>query len=78
MRGAAVARVVKKLIARAGLDRAVFSAHSLRSGFLSSAAEHNASVWKMQEQSRPRSIDTLAGYVRSKSRFTGHAGSGFL
>jgi integrase len=78
MRGNSVARVVKKLIARAGLDHADFSAHSLRSGFLSSAAEHNASVWKMQEQSRHRSLDTLSGYVRSKNRFQQHAGSGFL
>jgi integrase len=78
MRGSDVARVVKKLVGRAGLDRTVFSAHSLRSGFLSSAAEHNASVWKMQEQSRHRSLDTLSGYVRSKNRFQQHAGSGFL
>ena len=36
--GDAVARIVKKLVVRAGLDRTDFSAHSLRSGFLSSAA----------------------------------------
>jgi site-specific recombinase XerD len=78
MRGNCVARVVKKLISRAGLDRSVFSAHSLRSGFLSSAAEHGATIFKMQEQSRHKSLDVLSGYVRSKDRFKGHAGAGFL
>ena len=78
MRGNDVARVTKKLVARAGLDASVFSAHSLRSGFLSSAAEHKADVWAMQRQSRHRSLDTLAGYIQSKNLFVGHAGSGFL
>ena len=50
--GDAVARRVKVLIARAGLDRRDFAAHSLRSGFLSSAAEHKADVFAMQRQSR--------------------------
>ena len=76
--GNAIARIVKKLAARAGLDRLVFSAHSLRSGFLSSAAEHKADVWAMQRQSRHKNLDVLAGYIQSKSLFVGHAGSGFL
>ena len=76
--GDSVARVVKKLIARAGLDPKDFSAHSLLSGFLSSAAEHKADVFKMQEQSRHKSLDVLSGYVRSKNRFVQHAGAGFL
>ena len=78
MRGADVARVVKKLIALAGLDGADFSAHSLRSGFLSSAAEHKADVFAMQRQSRHKSLDILSGYVQSRSLFVGHAGAGFL
>jgi integrase len=75
--GDAVARIVKKPIARAGLGRRDFSGHSLRSGFLSSAAEHGASIWKLRERSRHRSMDTRAGYVRSKNCFAGHAGAGF-
>ena len=70
--------MVKKLIARAGLDRKDFSAHSLRSGFLSSAAEHKAGVFAMQRQSRHKNLDILAGYVQSCSLFVGHAGAGFL
>lgn len=78
MGAGAVARVVKKLISRAGLDHTTFSAHSLRSGFLSSAAEHNASVFATQRQSRHKSMDVLSGYVQAKSLFVSHAGSGFL
>jgi integrase len=78
MTGGAIARVVKKLIANAGLDRKDFSAHSLRSGFLSSAAEHKADVFAMQRQSRHKSLDVLSGYVQSRSLFVGHAGAGFL
>lgn len=78
MHGNSCARVVKKLIARAGLDPTVFSAHNLRSGFLSSAAEHKADVFAMQRQSRHRSIDVLSDCVQSKNLFHGHAGSGFL
>ena len=65
--GDAVARIVKKLIARAGLDREDFAAHSLRSGFLSSAAEHKADVFAMQRQSRHKNLDVLSGYVQSRS-----------
>jgi integrase len=78
MKGNAIARITKKLIARAGLDPSVFSAHSLRSGFLSSAAEHKADVFAMQRQSRHKSLDVLSGYVQSRSLFVGHAGAGFL
>jgi hypothetical protein len=49
---------------RAGLDPRTFAGHSLRAGFLTSAAEHGASVFKMMEVSRHRSVDTLRGSVR--------------
>jgi hypothetical protein len=59
-----VARIVKQYATRAGLDPSTFAAHSLRAGFLTSAAEHGASVLKLMEVSRHRSVDTLRGYVR--------------
>jgi hypothetical protein len=49
-----VANIVKIHCARAGLDPAVFSGHSLRSGFLTSAAARGASIFKMMDVSRPR------------------------
>jgi len=73
-----VAAIVKRYAALAGLDPAQFSGHSLRSGFLTSGAEAGASIFKLMEVSRHRSVDTLRGYVRSADLFRDHAGVGFL
>jgi site-specific recombinase XerD len=73
-----VARIVKGRCRRAGLDPALYSGHSLRAGFLTSAAEAGASVFKMMEVSRHRSVDVLSGYVRSANLFVDHAGAAFL
>lgn len=78
MDDAGVALVVKRRAAAAGLDAAGFSGHSLRSGFLTAAARAGASIWKMQEVSRHKSVQVLSGYVRSAELFDNHAGSGFL
>ena len=53
-------------------------AHSLRSGFLTSAAAKGASIFKMMDVSRHRSVDTLRGYVRDAEIFKDHAGAGLL
>ncbi len=63
---------------RAVLDPKSFAAHSLRAGFLTSAAEHGASIFKMMDVSRHKSVDTLRGYVRRADSFKDHAGAGFL
>jgi integrase len=72
------AQIVKTYAERAGLDPVQFAGHSLRSGFLTSAAESGASVFKMMEVSRHRSVDTLRGYVRRADLFHEHAGAAFL
>ena len=71
-------RVVKRYARRVGLEASTFSGHSLRSGFLTSAAESGANVFKMAEVSRHRSLDTLRGYVRRVDLFKEHAGAAFL
>lgn len=73
-----VALIVKDYAAKAGLDPAEFAGHSLRSGFLTSAAEHGASIFKMMEVSRHKSVEMLRVYVRRAELFKDHAGSGFL
>ena len=79
MRPNAVARIVKQYIKRiGGLDAASFSAHSLRAGFITSAAEAGSSIWKISEVSRHQSVDVLRGYIRSVEIFKEHAGSSFL
>jgi formate dehydrogenase assembly factor FdhD len=50
----------------------------LRSGFLTSAAARGASVFKMMDVSRHKSVDTLRGYVRDAEMFQNHAGAGLL
>ena len=73
-----VADIVKKHAARVGLDPALFAGHSLRAGFLTSAAKRGASIFKMMDVSRHRSVDTLRGYVRDAEIFKDHAGAGLL
>lgn len=73
-----VAHIVKHYADRAGFDADTFSGHSLRSGFLTSAASNGASIFKMADQSRHKSMDTLRGYVRDAELFKSHAGAGLL
>ena len=74
----AIARVVQARVAAAGYDPALFAGHSLRAGFLTSATRAGASVFKMQEQSRHKSIQVLSTYVRDAHIFHDHAGKDFL
>jgi hypothetical protein len=63
---------------RLRLDPTQFVGHSLRAGFLTSAAARGASIFKMMDVSRHRSVDTLRGYVRDAELFKDHAGAGLL
>jgi len=73
-----VANLVKAYAGRVGLDAKLFGGHSLRSGFLTSAAGKGASIFKMMDVSRHKSVDTLRGYVRDAELFKDHAGAGLL
>jgi len=73
-----VANIVKAYAERAGFDASTFSGHSLRAGFLTSAAGKGASIFKMMDVSRHKSVDTLRGYVRDAELFKDHAGAGLL
>ena len=74
----AVLHIVKVYAKRAGLDLRSYSAHSLRAGFITSGAEAGASLFKLLEVSRHKSVDTLRGYIRSAELFRDHAGASFL
>jgi site-specific recombinase XerD len=73
-----VANIVKAYAGRAGFDAGTFSGHSLRAGFLTSAAAKGASIFKMMDVSRHKSVDTLRGYVGDAELFKDHAGAGLL
>ncbi|MGI4880874.1 MAG: hypothetical protein ACRYG4_25700 [Janthinobacterium lividum] len=62
----------------AGYNHDDFAGHSLRSGFLTEAARQGASVFKMREVSRHKSMEVLSDYVRNHELFRDHAGAGFL
>jgi site-specific recombinase XerD len=73
-----VASIIKTYARRLGLNEADFSGHSLRSGFLTSAARRGASVFKMRDVSRHKSMDVLQSYIRDVELFRDHAGAGLL
>ncbi len=73
-----IGQVVKRYVEAAGLDPAEFGGHSLRAGFLTSAAENGASILRMMDVSLHRRVDTLRGYVRRADEFKDHAGDGLL
>ena len=78
LRPQGIAQVVKRDAEKAGYNPADFSGHSLRSGFLTSAAARGASVFKLIEVSRHKSVDTLRGYIRRVDIFADHAAEGLL
>ncbi|MHB0734250.1 MAG: integrase [Azospirillum brasilense] len=73
-----VARVVQARVVAVGLDPKDFAGHSLRAGFLTSAARAGASIFKMREVSRHKTVQVLADYVRDAKIFDDHAGEGFI
>jgi site-specific recombinase XerD len=72
------AQIVKAYAERAGLDPAQFAGHSLRSGYVTSAVEANASVLKIMEQTRHRSTGMVMQYSRRANLFVDHSGASFL
>jgi site-specific recombinase XerD len=73
-----VALIVKRYAEAAGLSVETLSGHSLRAGFITSAAENRASISRIMEVSRHRDPRTVETYVRRADRFKDHAGDGFL
>ena len=73
-----VALILKHYVTAEGLDPSAYAGHSLRSGFLTSAAQRGASIFKMLEVSRHKKVDTLRSYVRMAEEFDDHAGKDFL
>jgi hypothetical protein len=73
-----VALIVKRRAILAGLDPKQFSGHSLRAGFVTSAAMHGANLFKIMDVTRHKSMDVMRGYVRSREMFRDYAGDGIL
>jgi site-specific recombinase XerD len=67
--GIDVARVVKKLAKRAGLDPAKYAGHSLRAGHATAAAIAGASERSIMKQTGHRSVQMVRRYIRDGNLF---------
>jgi site-specific recombinase XerD len=67
--GVDVARIVKKLAERAGLDASQYAGHSLRSGHATSAAIAGASERSIMNQTGHRSVQMVRRYIRDACLF---------
>ncbi|MGB0848822.1 MAG: site-specific integrase [Thiolinea sp.] len=76
--GQAVADIVKAYALKAGFNPAEFAGHSLRSGFVTSAAENGANLFRIMDVSRHKNVQAIREYVRHAEAFKDHADSAFL
>jgi site-specific recombinase XerD len=73
-----VARLVKKVMAAAGIDARDFSGHSLRAGFVTTALDNRAEDFRIMNITRHKDPKTLRIYDRRENGFEDHAGETFL
>jgi integrase len=69
----AVNDIVKRRVAEAGLEPGEFSAHGLRSGYLTEAANRGIPLPEAMEQSRHRSVQQASSYYNNATRRSGRA-----
>jgi integrase len=69
----AINDIVKQRAAMAGLNPAEFSAHGLRSGYLTEAANRGIPLPEAMEQSRHRSVQQASEYYNNATRRSGRA-----
>jgi integrase len=67
--GSDVARIVKKLAQRAGLEPAKYAGHSLRAGHATTAAIAGASERSIMNQTGHRSVQMVRRYIRDGNLF---------
>lgn len=73
-----IPRLVKHYAARIGLDPKEVTGHSLRAGFVTSAAVHHARLDKIMAVTRHTNPATVMKYIRDADSFIDHAGEHFL
>jgi site-specific recombinase XerD len=64
----AINLILKRRCAMAGLDPVEFSAHGLRSGYLTEAAQNGVSLPEAMQQSQHRSVQQAASYYNDADR----------
>lgn len=71
--GKDVARIVKAATEAAGYDAEAFSGHSLRSGFITSAARAGVADRLIMKQTGHKRLEEMHGYIRRAGLFTENA-----
>ncbi len=71
-----VSLILKEHLAQVGLSAEDFSAHSLRSGFITQAIRAGKSERRVKEHSGHKSWETFNGYVKKASTFEGNPAKG--
>ncbi|KGP78433.1 MULTISPECIES: site-specific integrase [Paenibacillus] len=69
----AVAEIVKNYAGKCNYDISKYSGHSLRAGFVTTAAKAGKSEWAIAKQSRHKSMTTLRRYIRLGNAFEQNA-----
>jgi integrase len=67
--GDAIAAIVKQRVVAIGLDPSLYSGHSLRAGFVTSAAAAGVPSWKIRTQTGHTSDAMLNRYIRAGEPF---------
>lgn len=76
--GEAVNQVIKFRVEAAGYDPSVYSAHSLRAGFATAAAQAGVPTFKIRQTTGHRSEASLARYIRDEDLFVNAAAAHVL
>lgn len=76
--GGSFARMLKRRVEAVGLDPKLFSGHSCRRGFATSADEAVADLQSIAGQLRHRKLDTTRGYTEAGDLFRKNAGRGVV
>ena len=76
--GEAVSEVIRERLRKAGISPEGYSGHSLRSGFVTSAAIAGVATWRIRKQTGHASDVMLNRYVRDGELFTENAAGALL
>lgn len=78
MRDKQIAFLLKDSASRIGLDPDVFSGHSLRAGFVTTAVIEGRSLYRIQEKTGHKSLAALALYIRNHGNWDEDVGKGLI
>lgn len=77
-RARAVGQILKQRMEAVGLDPSGFTAHSLRSGFVSTATKLGVPLWSIQRQTGHKSANMVHRYIRGLGMFEQNASARLL